>query len=79
MELLGNSTGLHPGMLSFMFGSAHVYETHVEKAKQMLGQQSAPQAPAFDFKGMTVDNFDPFEVEISGYKPGPAVNFELIH
>lgn len=40
IHLLAHQTGMYPGRLTFMLGDAHLYQNHIEQAKELLSRDS---------------------------------------
>jgi thymidylate synthase len=77
MHLLCAEAGYVPGTLTFNIGSAHIYEDHALQAKQYLTTTRQVMYPQISTKRMTTQDFDPNEVTIFNWQPGPEIKFEL--
>lgn len=73
LMMIAKVTGLAPGRFIHTFGSAHLYDNHVEQAKEQL-QRMPYQAPKMTTR--TPESIDDFKLEdfvLSEYKHHPAI------
>lgn len=77
-EILAKITGYEPGEFIHTFGDVHIYENHIEQAKEQL--QRKPK----DFPTVTIDNkatslevFRPEHITLEGYEPHGSIKAEL--
>jgi thymidylate synthase len=78
LTLIAEETKLHPGMLIFMLGDAHIYENHLDSWKIQRSREPHSDLPKAHFPaGMGLWNFDPTQVSFVGYHPEPNIKYEL--
>lgn len=76
--ILSKITGYEPGEFIHTFGDVHVYENHIEQAKEQLTRKPRPFPTiqfTHDFKSL--DEFRPEYVELLDYDPYPMMKAEL--
>jgi thymidylate synthase len=76
--ILARITGLEPGEFIHTFGDVHIYENHIDAAREQLKRE--PKTLPFvklDPIVKTLDSFRPEHVELVGYDPHPAIKGEL--
>lgn len=78
--ILSKLTGLKPGSLIHVIGSAHIYEQHVDAVGEQLTRlPGAPcQVNIKDRNQKKVEDFNPSDFSLVGYKPQPAIKGEMI-
>ena len=71
-------TGNKPGEFIHTFGDVHIYENHIEAAKEQLKRKPKkfPRV-AIDSKVKNVDDFRPEHVTLENYEPHPPIRGEL--
>lgn len=74
---IAKETELNPGTIKMVFGDVHIYESHIEKAKEQVSRVLL-DLPRYTFTGNWVFNFMPEEIEIHDYKSWERINYELI-
>lgn len=68
-----------PGELIYNGGDVHVYENHVESAKEQLSRNGSNKVPKLKF-GRKINNIDDFKYEdfiIENYEPNASIKYEL--
>lgn len=74
--LVGHLTGLKPRKLSFAFGDAHVYSTHLEAVSKLLGRTPRPW-PTLSLVGCqdvkAISDFRLEHIRIEGYTSWDAI------
>ena len=75
---LAKDTGLKPGRIVMNLGDTHIYESHIENAKEYLSKPNH-QLPLVKFADSYTDlwNFTKDDLIISEYEHEPAIKFEL--
>jgi thymidylate synthase len=79
--MIAHVCGLVPGELIHSLGDYHVYRNHEEGVKELLSRTPSPKPtlkinrPASEIKSLSDFRFEDFE--ISGYKPAPAIKFQM--
>ncbi|MBU6323605.1 MAG: thymidylate synthase [Patescibacteria group bacterium] len=70
--------GREPGEFVHTFGDLHIYENHLEQAKEQLAREPKP-FPEVGFSGAfdSLDSFKPEYVTLDGYDPHPPIKAEL--
>jgi thymidylate synthase len=73
-HMIAQVTSLRPGEFVHTFGDAHLYENHVEQAREMLSREPRP-LPTLALKAdvRDIDQFSFGDVEIKGYEPHPPI------
>jgi len=76
--ILAKITGYKPGEFIHTFGDVHIYENHLDQAKEQL-KRKPKKFPTvkIDPKVKTVDGFRPKHVILEGYDPHPPIKGEL--
>lgn len=77
--MLANEVGLIPGKITFTLGDTHIYEEHIEQAKEYLTRLTC-ELPKYKLEAYTQKAhtlFRPDDIIISGYTHMPAIKFEL--
>jgi len=75
--IVAEETGLKLGHLYFTLGDTHIYDNHTSAALEMI-QREPRQAPQLVYDaGITIDNFEWFNVRLEQYKPHDSVYAEL--
>jgi len=82
LTLLAETAGMTPGNLSAMLCNAHIYENHMEKAKEQLKREplSLPELKIKNNSGSMDNGIDIFkwtyeDVELCNYKHHPKIDF----
>lgn len=76
--LIAKVLGLEPGEFVHTFGDVHIYENHIEQAKEQLGR--APRTfPTLRVEGVVkdIDSVDASQIVLEGYDPHPPIKAEL--
>ena len=70
---------LEPGQMNVILGDCHIYESHIEKAKELI--KRTPKC----FPQLVIQNIHEFieeyvweDVELSNYEPHPRMKFEMV-
>lgn len=77
--MLANEVGLIPGKITFTLGDTHIYEEHIEQAKEYLTRLTC-ELPKYKLEAYTQKAhtlFRPDDIIISSYTHMPAIKFEL--
>lgn len=77
--MLANEVGLIPGKITFTLGDTHIYEEHIEQAKEYLTRLTCelPKYKLEAYTQMPHTRFISEDITISGYTHMPAIKFEL--
>lgn len=75
--LLAKITGNEPGEFIHTFGDVHIYENHMEAAKEQLTREPKPFSKVTIKDGVTLDSFTPADVILEGYEAHPPIKAEL--
>jgi thymidylate synthase len=76
--IFARATGNEPGEFIHTFGDVHIYENHIEQAKEMLLRK--PRAfpmVSIDARVKNIDDFRPELVYLKNYDPHPSIKGEL--
>jgi thymidylate synthase len=76
--ILAKAAGYEPGEFIHNFGDVHIYENHIEQAREQLKRK--PRAlPTLEFDGKIndIDDFKPAMAKLIGYDPYPPIKAEL--
>ncbi len=76
--IIAKTTGYKPGEFVHTFGDVHIYEMHIEQAKEQLKRKPNPLPKIqfnHDFK--TIDQFKPEYVELEDYNAQQAIKATL--
>ena len=79
VQCICKELGFTPGIVTMNFGDTHIYEEHIDGAKQYLEEilpRLKPIAQLND-KFTCIENFYPDQVDIIQYDPHPAIKFKL--
>lgn len=77
-HILAQVTGNQPGEFVHTFGDVHVYEKHIEQAKEQLTREPRPLPTIkLDPKILEIDDFKPEHVTLENYDPHPPIKAEL--
>ena len=76
--IIAKVTGYKPGEFIHSFGDVHIYENHLEQAKEQL-KRKPKKFPVvkIDTKVKSVDGFRPKHVILEDYDPHPPIKAEL--
>lgn len=76
--ILAQISGLEPGEFVHTFGDVHVYENHIEQAKEQLSRKPRPfPTVTIDPAVKNLDDFRPEHVMLENYDPYPVLKGEL--
>lgn len=75
LEVLCKETGYEPGELIGRFGDVHLYNNHIEQAKEQINRDSF-DLPKLDLMYYDIYRGD-FDVELIDYKSHPAIKAPL--
>jgi thymidylate synthase len=76
---IAKETGLRPGAIKMSLGDCHIYEEHVDQAKQyLMNTIVAEQTPIeYEYVGDGMKSFIPEDIIIRQYKPHGKLQFKL--
>jgi len=76
--MVAQVTGLVPGEFVHTFGDAHIYLNHMDQVKLQLSREPRP-LPKMDINPeiKNIFEFKPWDFELSGYDPHPAIKAEV--
>ena len=74
--LLCEETGYRPGDLIGNLGDVHLYNNHIEQAKEQISRESLSSLPDIVLENVDVLNGE-FDYTILGYSPQPAIKAPL--
>lgn len=70
---------VQPGEFIHTFGDAHIYENHLEQAKEQLSREPKPLPTVrLDSSIKEIENFKPELVTLENYDPHPLLKGELV-
>lgn len=76
--VLAKILGYEPGDFVHSFGDVHIYEKHLEQAKEQLKRKPKPFPEVkISNKAKSLDSFRPEHVELVDYNPHPPIKAEL--
>lgn len=76
--VLAKITGYEPGEFIHTFGDVHIYENHIDQAKEQLARTPKKFPTVTIDKNVTsLDNFKTESVTLEGYEPHDAIKAEL--
>ena len=76
--ILAKILGYKPGDFVHSFGNVHIYEKHLDQAKEQLKRKPRPFPKVkIDKKVKSIDNFLPAHVTLEGYNPHSSIKAEL--
>lgn len=77
-HMIAHVTDLCVGELIISFGDLHLYENHVDQAREQLSREPRPLPRlAFDRVVPSIDDFTFDDVRLVGYEPYPAIKGEV--
>lgn len=77
-HMVAHVTSLKPGEFIHVFGDAHLYENHLEQAKELLSRESRPLPTLMLNEAVRdIDGFGADDIEIRGYDPHPAIKAQV--
>ena len=66
--------GVEPGEFIHTLGDAHIYENHIEQAREQLSREVRPLPTLMiDPSVRSIDDFRPEHAILSGYDPHPIL------
>lgn len=66
------------GKITMIVGDAHIYEEHIDNAKEQIARPILDAKPIIKFTDQTdIYSFVPDDISIIGYESGPALKYEL--
>jgi thymidylate synthase len=72
-------TGYEPGEFIHTFGDVHIYENHIDAAREQLAREPTPlPTVSVDADLNTIDDFQPEQVVREGYDPHPSIKADLV-
>ena len=77
--LMAKEVGLEPGDFVHTVGDLHLYDNHVEQAKEQLSRQprSLPTIKIFQDQPTDIFGYQPNEIQLIGYDPHPAIKAQV--
>ena len=76
--VLAKITGYEPGEFVHTFGDVHIYDTHVEQAKEQLTREPLPfPTVSLSDEFNSIDSFRPEHVTLNNYEAHPPIKAEL--
>lgn len=79
-HMIAQVTGLKPGVLVYSGQNVHVYENHIEQAREQLSRGSSTFSPPTLVLDPTIKNIDDFKLEhlkLQDYQSHPAIKGEV--
>lgn len=85
-HLFCKETGTTPGELSFLFNDLHLYDNHIDQAKEQLDREPRPTptlviedgySPYVNFLKTPLNGLDVTKIRLEGYDPHPALKAEM--
>ena len=77
-HILAQVTGYAPGEFVHTFGDVHIYENHLDQAKEQLKREPRPfPTVKIDPNVKNLDEFRPEHVNLENYDPHPSIKGEL--
>ena len=73
---LAKHTGYKPGKITMVFGDTHIYEEHIEGAKEYLNRDIFT-SPVYKCTTTNIYDFKPDDLTIFDYMYNPAIKFKL--
>lgn len=80
VKLLSNQLGYKPGTIKMSLGDCHIYEEHIDGAKEYLERLEPKLIPLAKLNvepGFDITKFTKDCIAITQYDPHPAIKFEL--
>ena len=77
LVILAKSTGFEPGVVSGFLSDVHIYENHLDGAREQLSREPRP-LPKLDLE--PIARFDEWTWEnytLTGYDPHPSIKFPI--
>jgi thymidylate synthase len=75
---LAKITGYEPGEFIHTFGDVHIYENHIEQAKEQLTRVPRPfPKVTISDEAVSLDTFKPEHVTLEGYDPEKTIKADL--
>lgn len=77
--VLAKILGLKPGEFVHTFGDVHIYENHIEQAREQLSRDPKP-FPKLTIEGDVpeLDSFATAQVKLEGYEPHASIKADLV-
>lgn len=77
-HILAKATGTEPGEFIHTFGDVHIYENHMDQAKEQLTREPKPfPTLSIDESVKDIDDFLPEHAHLSNYDSHPSIKAEL--
>ena len=77
-HMVAQVTSLKPGEFIHVFGDAHLYENHLEQARELLSREPRPLPTLVLNEAVRdIDGFAADDIEIRGYDPHPPIKAEV--
>lgn len=77
-HMVAQVTSLKPGEFIHVFGDAHLYENHLEQARELLNREPRPLPTLMLNEAVRdIDAFRFEDIEIHGYNPHPPIKAEV--
>ncbi len=76
--LLAKITGYQPGEFVHTFGDVHIYENHIEQAKEQMAREPLPfPTVTISDEVTSLDSFRPEHVTLNNYESHPPIKAEM--
>jgi len=77
LMLLAKEANMKPWILMGSLGDVHIYENHIEWAKEQLSREPKP-LPKLEIKNFTsIFDRQYTDIEVTGYDPHPTIKFDI--
>ncbi len=76
-HMLAAQAGLEPGVFVWTGGDVHLYETHVDPAREQLAREPRPLPTLRLAERPSLFEYRPEDVAFDGYDPWPAIRAEV--
>lgn len=77
LHIVANETGLKPHWFIHTVGDAHIYLNHIEQVKEQLTREPYELPKLIFPKDATIENWNPDDFALDGYKHHPAIHGKL--
>ncbi len=76
--ILAKITGYEPGEFIHTFGDVHIYDNHIEQAKEQMSREPMPfPTVTISDEVTSIDNFKPEHVTLNNYESHPPIKAQL--
>lgn len=76
-HLIAREVGLEPGEFIHSFGDLHLYENHLDAAKEQLKRTLRPLPKLFIENDVGIFELEPSDIKVYEYNPHPAIKAEV--